>query len=93
MLAVNEYGVTLIDHADVLEITDEGVRYGMAGKEILKKADAIYYAVGMKSNNELYYQIADKAPFVDIIGDAAQIARIGEAVAGGYFAAMDIGTF
>ena len=93
MLAVEKYGVSLIDHADVLEITDEGVRYGMAGKEILKKADAVYYAVGMKSNNKLFYEIADKAPFVDLIGDAAQIARNGEAVADGYFAAIDIGPF
>ena len=45
------------------------------------------------SNNQLFYEVADKAPYVDIIGDAAQTARIGEAVAGGYYAAMDIGTF
>ena len=62
-------------------------------KEILKKADSVFYAIGMKSNNQLFYEVADKAPYVDIIGDAAQTARIGEAVAGGYFAAMDIGTF
>ena len=47
----------------------------------------------MKSNNQLFYEIADLAPYVDIIGDAAQTARIGEAVAGGFYAALDIGTF
>ena len=93
MLGVKKYGVTLIDQADVLAITDDGIRYELSGAEILKKADAVFYAVGMKSNNKLYYEIADKAPFVDIIGDAAQTARIGEAVVGGYYAALDIGTF
>ncbi|MBR3263383.1 MAG: hypothetical protein IKF93_09745, partial [Lachnospiraceae bacterium] len=69
------------------------VRYAMGGKEILKKADSVFYAIGMKSNNQLFYEVADKAPYVDIIGDAAQTARIGEAVVSGFYAAMDIGTF
>ena len=93
MLAVEKYGVTLIEHADVQEVTDEGVIYEMNGEKVLQKADSVFYAVGVRSNNELFCQIADKAPFVDIIGDAAQSARIGEAVAGGYFAALDIGSF
>ena len=93
MLAVEQYGVTLIEHADVLAVTEEGVRYAMAGKEIVIKADAVYYAIGRKSNSQLFTDIALKAPFVDLIGDAAKIARIGEAVAGGYYAALDIGTF
>ena len=92
-LAVDQYGVKLVEQADVLEITDEGVRYAMGGKEILKKADSVFYAIGMKSNNQLFYEVADKAPYVDIIGDAAQTARIGEAVVSGFYAAMDIGTF
>ena len=93
LLALNTYGVKMIDGADVREVTDEGVVYVMDGEEILQKADTIYYAVGMRSDNELFCRIADKAPFVDIIGDAAQSARIGDAVAGGYYAALDIGTF
>lgn len=93
MLAVEQYGVTLIEHADVLAVTEEGVRYAMAGKEIMIKADAVYYAIGRKRNSRLFTDIALKAPFVDLIGDAAKIARIGEAVAGGYYAALDIGTF
>ena len=93
MMAVQKYGVTLIEHADVQEVTDEGVIYEMDGEKVLQKADSVFYAVGVRSNNELFCQIADKAPFVDIIGDAAQSARIGEAVAGGYFAALDIGSF
>ena len=93
MLAVEQYGVSLIDHVEVLEIMDDKVRYAQAGSEILAKADTVFYAVGMQSQNQLYYEIADKAPFVDLIGDAAKTARIGEAVAGGYYAALDIGMF
>ncbi len=93
MSAVEKYGVTLVNGATVKEVTDEGVLYVKDGEEQLQKADTVFYAVGMRSDSTLFCEIADKAPFVDIIGDAAQSARIGEAVAGGYYAALDIGTF
>lgn len=88
-----ELEVPVLEHVDVLEITADSVRYVEDGEEKTVKADSVFYAVGMKGNRELYYAIADKAPFVDIVGDARAVARIGEATSQAYFAALDIGTF
>jgi len=90
---VAELGVPVLEHVDVQEITADAVRFIDNGEEKEIRADSVFYAVGMRSNRELYYAIADKAPFVDIVGDARQVARIGEATSQAYFAALDIGTF
>ena len=80
---------TLIDTSALV-----GVTYTDAeGNAQSLKADTVFYAVGMAPNRQLYFDIADKAPFVDLIGDAKQVARIGEATSSGYFAGLDIGTF
>ena len=93
MYAVDKYGVELKEHVTVKEITGDAVVYEEAGEEKSLRADSVFHAVGMKADRELYLRIADSAPFVDIIGDARMPARIGEATAQGYFAALDIGTF
>lgn len=93
MYAVEKYGVSLINDASCLEITADGVVYEKDGEKMLQRADSVFYAVGMRSRRETYLALADKAPFVDIVGDARAVARIGEAVGSGYFAALDIGTF
>ena len=90
---LEELNVPVLEHVDVQEITADAVIYIEDGEEKSVKADSVFYAVGMKSNRELYHQIAGKAPFVDIVGDARQVARIGEAVSQAYFAALDIGNF
>ncbi len=93
MLKVRELGVKLVEGAMVSEITDNGANYVLDGTEQTAEADCVFYAVGMKSDNELYKKIADKATFVDLIGDCRMVGRVGEATHNGYFAAMDIGNF
>ena len=90
-----ELGVEILEHVDVKSVGADGtVAYADAdGGEHQIAASTVFYAVGMRSDRELYRQIADKAPFVDLVGDAKQVARIGEATAQGYFAALDIGMF
>lgn len=55
--------------------------------------NCVFYVVGMKSDNELFKKIADKAPLVDLIGDCRMVGRVGDATHSGFFAAMDIGSF
>ena len=93
MYAVDKYGVTLKEHVNVKEITEDAVVYEEDGAKRRVPASAVFYATGMKADRGLYLQIAQAAPFVDIIGDARMPARIGEATAEGYFAALDVGTF
>ncbi|MGI6217216.1 MAG: FAD-dependent oxidoreductase [Coriobacteriales bacterium] len=95
MDAEKRYGVELREHVSCTEIGDGYVKFtdDETGAEEELNCDSVFYAVGMRSDRDLYYKIADKAPFVDLIGDSKQVARIGEATAGGYFAALDIGTF
>ncbi len=91
---IAKYGLPLVDGATVTEITPDAVRYtDNSGQEHLLKAESVFYAVGMKSRKDLYYQLWDKAPFVELIGDCRRPARIGEAVGDGHFAALDVGTW
>ena len=91
---IGKYGLPLLEGVTVSGITEDGVRYAdREGQEHFLKADSVFYAVGMKSRKDLYYRLWDKAPFVEQIGDCRAVARIGEAVGSGYFAALDIGTW
>lgn len=91
--AIDKYGLPMIEGASCSEITEEGVKYSKDGEEFFLEADSVFYAVGMKSNRELYFDIADKVQFVDIVGDSRQVGLVGDAVHNAYFAALDIGTF
>ena len=93
MKMVNELGVELINGAKVTEITDTGVNYTKDGAECCAEADSVFYGVGQRCDRELYYAIAQKAPFVDLVGDCRKVGLVGDAVHNGYFAALDIGSF
>ncbi len=75
------------------EITEKGVKYIDKGEEKFAPADTVYYCIGQASNRDLYYKIANKFPFVDLIGDGLKVANVGNATQTGYSAAMDIGAF
>ena len=93
MMKVNELGIKLIDHSEIREITDGGVFYFKDGETHLLPADCVFYGVGQKSDRALYRQIAQKAPFVDMVGDCRKVGLVGDAVHNAYFAALDIGSF
>lgn len=86
-----ELGVNIITGAAVKEIRADEVVYITDGAEVCIKADEVLYAVGMKSNEEAYFELAMKAPHVISVGDCKKVGKVAGAVHSGYFAAMDVG--
>jgi len=93
MMKVDELGVQLVNGAKVTEITDTGVKYSKDGEDLEIPADCVFYGIGQKSDRTLYTEIAQKAPFVDLVGDCRKVGLVGDAVHNAYFAALDIGSF
>lgn len=60
------------------------------GNEVLVPGTTVICALGQRSNTDLVEQLRDCAPFVRVIGDAAKVSTITNAVYWGYHAALDI---
>jgi 2,4-dienoyl-CoA reductase-like NADH-dependent reductase (Old Yellow Enzyme family)/thioredoxin reductase len=88
---VEELGLNVITGAAVREATANAVIYEKDGREQTVKGDTILYAVGMKSFDQPYFYMYDKAPFVYEIGDCKKVGKVDGAVHSGFFAALDIG--
>lgn len=88
---VQELGLKVITGAKCREVTQSGVIYEKDGAEHKAEGDTVLYAVGMKPNDRLYFDLYDKAPFVYQAGDCKKAGKIDGAVHYGFFAAMDIG--
>jgi 2,4-dienoyl-CoA reductase-like NADH-dependent reductase (Old Yellow Enzyme family)/thioredoxin reductase len=88
---VEELGLNVVTGAAVKEVTKNEVKYMKDGKERTAEGDTILYAVGMKSNEQPYFDLYDKAPFVYEIGDCKKVGKVDGAIHSGFFAAMDIG--
>ncbi|MDR2360860.1 MAG: FAD-dependent oxidoreductase [Oscillospiraceae bacterium] len=73
-------------------IADSGltVKTGVKLSEIPSGYDTVLYATGMKPNDSFYFEIANLAPQVILVGDAKKPGRIDGAIHTGYFAATDI---
>ena len=72
-----------------LRITEEGVYCAeKEGKEILVPGTSVICALGQRSND--FSDLYTGAPFVRVIGDAAKVSTITNAVYQGYHAALDI---
>lgn len=79
-----QLGVRMLKETRVLEITKEGVAVENAdGRQVLP-ADTVVIAAGAKPNNDMYEQLKDKIPQVDLIGDAVKVARIPDAIESAY---------
>ncbi|MDR3277637.1 MAG: FAD-dependent oxidoreductase [Oscillospiraceae bacterium] len=89
---VAESGLNVVTGAKVLEVTDGGVKYEKDGQTVMAASDTTLYAVGMKSDEESYFKLYDKAPFVTQIGDCKKVGKVDGAIHSGFFAALDIGT-
>jgi len=75
----------------VIEISKEGVLcQDNNGQNQLFKATSIICAVGQKSNTSVVNDLIDTANYVAVIGDAAKVSTITNAVYLGYHAALDI---
>mgnify|MGYP001096557140 FL=1 len=74
-----------------LEVTREGIVCEDSNKERhLVPGDTVICALGQRSRTDMVYQLQDGAPFVRVIGDAAKVSTITNAVYWGYHGALDI---
>mgnify|MGYP002510164315 FL=1 len=74
-----------------LRVTEEGiVCEDKNGREILVPGKSVICALGQKSRSGAADALRDGAPYVAVIGDAARVSTITNAVYQGYHAALDI---
>ena len=74
-----------------LEVTREGIVCEDSHKERhLVPGDTVICALGQRSRTDMVDQLQDGAPFVRVIGDAAKVSTITNAVYWGYHGALDI---
>jgi len=74
-----------------LKVTAEGVVcQDKEGKEVLIPGTSVICALGQRSRTDVVTELQDAAPFVRVIGDAAKVSTITNAVYWGYHAALDI---
>ena len=60
------------------------------GEQVLIPGTSVICALGQRSNTALVEELHGTAPFVRVIGDAARVSTITNAVYWGYHAALDI---
>ncbi len=74
-----------------LRVTKEGVVCAdKEGNEVLVPGRSVICPLGQRSRSRVVDELRDTAPFVRIIGDAARVSTITNAVYWGYHAALDI---
>jgi len=74
-----------------IRVTDEGILCeDKDGKEVLVPGSTVICALGQRSRTDVVEELLDAAPFVRVIGDAAKVSTITNAVYWGYHAALDI---
>lgn len=74
-----------------LEVTGEGIICeDRAGEKHLVQGTSVICALGQKSCTDVVEQLRNTAPYVAVIGDAAKVSTITNAVYWGYHAACDI---
>ena len=74
-----------------LEVTAEGIWCETSdGERVLVPGTTVICALGQRSRTDVVEALMDTAPYVRVIGDAAKVSTITNAVYWGYHAAMDI---
>ena len=74
-----------------LRVTGEGVVCAdQDGNEVLIPGTSVICALGQRSRVDVVEKLQDTAPFVRVIGDAAKVSTITNAVYWGYHAALDV---
>jgi 2,4-dienoyl-CoA reductase-like NADH-dependent reductase (Old Yellow Enzyme family)/thioredoxin reductase len=74
-----------------LEVTKEGIICeDKDGKQQLVPGTSVICALGQRSRTDVVNELRDTAPYVAVIGDAARVSTITNAVYWGYHAALDI---
>ena len=70
-----------------------GFTYEKDGVKETLSCDTVYYAVGMRSRDGLFEELAPLGIRLSMAGDCKKPGKVAGAVHSGYFAAMDIGKF
>jgi 2,4-dienoyl-CoA reductase-like NADH-dependent reductase (Old Yellow Enzyme family)/thioredoxin reductase len=74
-----------------LEVTKDGIICeDKGGKKMLVPGTSVICALGQRSRTDVVDALRDAAPYVAVIGDAARVSTITNAVYWGYHAALDI---
>lgn len=74
-----------------VKVTAEGVECeDKDGNAVFVKGSSVICALGQRSRTNVVEELRDCAPFVRVIGDAAKVSTITNAVYWGYHAALDI---
>lgn len=74
-----------------MKISDEGILcQDKDGREVMICGETVICALGQRSRTETVEELRDSAPVVSVIGDAAKVSTITNAVYWGYHAALDI---
>ena len=73
-----------------LRVTAEGVVCEKDDQEVLIPGRSVICALGQRSRTDVVEELYDTAPFVRVIGDAAKVSTITNAVYWGYHAALGI---
>jgi 2,4-dienoyl-CoA reductase-like NADH-dependent reductase (Old Yellow Enzyme family)/thioredoxin reductase len=90
---VDEMKLNVITGARCKEIARGAVSYEKDGKTETIPCDSVYYAVGMKSEDSLYMELAPLGIRMSMAGDCKKTGKVSGAVHSGFFAALDIGKF
>ena len=74
-----------------LEVTSNGILCeDKDGNKVTIEGTTVICALGQRSTTKTVEELQDTAPFVRVIGDAAKVSTITNAVYWGYHAALDI---
>ena len=89
---MDKRGLKQMLHTKVLEFTEEGVVVEQDGRAELIPADTCIYSMGMKADQSAVQEILKMTGDIKtyVIGDCRTAGKVGDAVHGGYEAAIDI---
>lgn len=93
LYTVKEKQLKVVTGARCLEIRRDAVVYEKGGETETVPCDCVYYAVGMRSEDSLYTELAPLGIRLSAAGDCKKTGKVAGAVHSGFFAAMDIGKF
>jgi len=86
---LKEAGAELLTKADVVEITDRGVKISREGEPHFLEADTVV-PINITTNRELADTFEGKIPQVFIVGDCGEPAKLQEAITAGFVAGQEI---
>ncbi len=89
-LAVAERGIPVLSHTRCLAVTEEGVLVrDKEGTERLLPCDTAVNCLGLEPDERAYNELWDMAPEVYRVGDCVTPGTIWQAIATGYYTALD----